>query len=314
MKNILVIGASGFVGRNLCLSLSKSNFNVTAYSRSPIDLGSSITHLSHPSLQSIFSDPSSLTKFDSIVYAAGRAHSVSGILSISCVSKYLNDNTFDPLYIARLASLAGVERFIYISSIKVNGDSTSHSDIFTPFDKHCPEDMYALSKSLAENLLGDLLRSSTTSLIVVRPPLIYGPGVKGNLFSLIKLLKYGLPVPFSCLNNNRRSFLSIYNFNDFIRVLLLHKHALGQTFLVRDPSEISTYHFIRSFCSAFGLPFKSFPFPRSFLRLVFLFIGKKSSFYSISSSLRMDISSSTKILDWSPPFSLRESLQRYSKS
>ena len=105
-------------------SLSKSNFNVTAYSRSPIDLGSSITHLSHPSLKSFFSDPSSLTKFDSIVYAAGRAHSVSGILSISCVSKYLNDNTFDPLYIARLASLAGVERFIYISSIKVNGDST----------------------------------------------------------------------------------------------------------------------------------------------------------------------------------------------
>ena len=94
------------------------------------------------------------------MYAAGRAHSVSGILSISCVSKYLNDNTFDPLYIARLASLAGVERFIYISSIKVNGDSTSHSDIFTPSDKHCPKDMYALSKSLAENLLSDLLRSS----------------------------------------------------------------------------------------------------------------------------------------------------------
>ena len=120
--------------------------------------------------------------------------------------------------------------------------------------------MYALSKSLAENLLSDLLRSSPTSLIVVRPPLIYGPGVKGNLFSLIKLLKYGLPVPFSSLNNNRRSFLSIYNFNDFIRVLLLHKHALGQAFLVRDPSEISTYHFIRAFCSAFGLLLSLFRF------------------------------------------------------
>ena len=313
MRNVLVIGASGFVGSNLCTYLSKANFNVTAYTRSPIDLGPSIHYLSHPSLQSLFSEPSSLSQFDSIVYAAGRAHLFVGRLNVSHVSNYLGDNTVDPLYIARLAELAGVKRFIYISSIKVNGDVTSQSASFTPFDDHCPEDIYALSKSVAEKLLDSLLKSSSTSLIVVRPPLIYGPGVKGNLNFLLRFIKYGLPFPLSSLKKNKRSFLSIYNLQDFIRVLLLHKDACGRTFLVRDPREISTFLFIQAFCRAFGISLKSFPFPQPLLRLAFLLIGRKSSFSSLSSSLRMDISYCSQILDWTPRFSLEDSLNQYPK-
>ena len=125
MKNILVIGASGFVGSHLCSYLASENFNVTAYSRSPIDLGPSIAYLTSPSFQFLFDEPSLLSKFDSIVYAAGRAHKFLGTPTISCVSQYFSDNTIDPVQIARLASLAGVKRFIYVVT-QGERDSTSN--------------------------------------------------------------------------------------------------------------------------------------------------------------------------------------------
>lgn len=314
MNNILVIGASGFVGSHLCSYLASENFNVTAYSRSPIDLGPSIAYLTSPSFQLLFDEPSLLSKFDSIVYAAGRAHKFLGTPTISCVSQYFSDNTIDPVQIARLASLAGVKRFIYISTIKVNGDSTSNFNSFSSLDDHCPKDIYALSKSLAEKLLGSTLRCSSTSLIIVRPPLIYGPGVKGNLHSLIKFFKYGIPLPFSTLRSNKRSFLSIYNLSDFIRVILLHKDACSQTFLVRDPDETSTHEFLDSYCRSIGFSFKSFFLPRFLLRLVFSLIGKDSSFFSLTSSLRMDISHTLDTLNWTPPYSLKASLEQYPRT
>ena len=261
MKNVLVIGASGFVGQHLCRYLYECDFRVTAFSRSPIDLGIPIHYLSHPSLQDFFHDPLFFKDFDAIIYAAGKAHATSNDTSVSCVSNYFSANCSDPVHIAKLSSQAGLKRFVYISSIKVNGEFTPAGQSFSSIDKHCPNDIYSLSKSFAEHMLELVLKSTSTNLVIIRPPLIYGPGVKGNLKALFNLLSFSLPLPLAAFTKNRRSFLSIYNFLDFIRVALLHHQASGHVFLVRDPNMISSFDFVLALNSCFGFKAKFFYAP-----------------------------------------------------
>ena len=199
---LLVTGSNGFLGRRACLTLRDYGFHVTAYSRSNCNWPDGI--------DCFFSEHThTLSSFDSVLHLAGRAH-VMNESDIDPLSSYRKANFFQTLDFARNAALSGVKRFVYISSVKVNGEFTSLSSPFRPSDLPNPLDPYAISKFEAEQELLKLSEVTGMEVVIIRPPLIYGPNVKGNLRRLISLLSRGVPLPLAGITFNRRSYISMY--------------------------------------------------------------------------------------------------------
>ncbi len=301
---ILVTGASGFMARALLARLkTEPGIEISTLSRKkelPEVLDA--TMLEHCFASADFTDL--LTGIDVVVHTAARAHVLKEI-AFNPLDEYRKVNVDFTLNLARQAQAKGVKRLIYISSIGVNG-VTSQSP-FTHQHEPAPEEPYALSKLEAEIGLESLCE--TMELVIIRPPLTYGPGAPGNFARMVKALKRGIPLPLGAINN-QRSFIGVDNLVDLITVCLDHPLAAGQVFLACDGEDISTPQLLRMMAKAMGKPSRIVSAPLSLISLACALVGRKDAYKRLSGSLQVDMDRTQEILGWTPPVSLEEGIKR----
>ena len=305
---ILVTGATGFIGKQLSDVLTNSGHEARCTSRKHTSGVSALRELITCDLETADNLDQLTTGCDAIVHLAGRAHVMSDD-PLTSESLYVSANVDVTKKLAQSASRTGVKRMILMSSIKVNGESTTIDTPFTSHDTPNPQDPYGRSKAHAEQALWEVSSMSGLEGVVIRPPLVYGPGVRANFASLIGIVGRGLPLPLSSIQN-KRSFVSLDNLVDLISITLKSPNAAGNTFLVSDGHDLSTPELIRSIASALHKSPNLFPFPSALLKLAATAAGKRGAYDRLCGSLTVDIALTKQKLSWSPPCTVQDSLQR----
>ncbi|GIU46648.1 UDP-glucose 4-epimerase [Shewanella colwelliana] len=301
--NILVTGGTGFVGDHLLKRLLADGFEPLCLVRVNSDL---------PVESYVIPDLNSQTRFDNVfrgidlvIHCAARVHAMND-QSSNLLDEFREVNTAGTINLARQAVDAGVKRFIFVSTIKVNGESTAIGKPFTESDDRCPEDFYGKSKSEAEVQLLELAKETGLEVVIIRPTLVYGPGVKANFASLLKLVSKGLPLPFGCIKDNKRSLVSVKNLVDLIVTCVDHPKAANQVFLVSDDHDISTAEMVKHMSQAQGKSCRLLPVPLWCYRLVGKFTGKMDVVDRLLGSLQVDITHTKNTLGWTPPQTLED--------
>ena len=298
--HILITGASGFVGKRACEFLHSIGHNVIAFSRYSRDFPKEYRLINGESLSNSFSKNNLLNEIECVIHLAGKTN-ISSNIKENPKSEYFNTNVYETLEFAQQCSRANVKRFIFISSIKVNGEFTDNFSSFNENDLPNPKGFYALSKYEAELKLLKLARNSDMEIVIVRPPIIYGSNAKGFFGNLLNLLNKGVPLPFGSIIDNRRSLLYIENFLDFISIIVDHPKAANEIFLCSDQCNLSTAELINRLSFAMNKKNKNFKIPKIFLKILFYLFGKDYIYKKISTSLTIDISKANRILGWEPP-------------
>ena len=301
MKKILITGFSGFVGSHLLDEL-KDDFHIKLLGRNkPVG--------EYDFLQASIDDSTDfspiLQDVDVVIHVAARAH-VMNDTATDPLEAFRAVNVRGTLNLAYQAAQSGVKRFIYISSIKVNGEQTPFEKPFNFSDQPMPEDAYGISKSEAEEQLVSLANQTGMEYVFIRPPLVYGKGVKANFSALMKLVGKKLPLPFSAINANKRSLVSVYNLVDLIKVCIEHPKAANQTFLVSDGDDLSTTAIVKLMAEVQGVKPLLIPLPVWSLKLLGIITGKSDMISRLTDSLRVDITHTKETLDWTPPLSVKE--------
>ena len=298
---ILITGSNGFLGKHL-VKRCQSRFDLVLFNR--VDATKTSSHKSFNKNINSKSDYSGCFEGVScIVHCAARVHIMSDQL-LNPLEAYREVNTNGTLNLARQAIAAGVRRFVFISSIKVNGEATNTS--FDSCSPRLPADYYAQSKSEAEEALMALSDATGLEVVIIRPPLVYGAGVKANFASLMGLVYKGYPLPFGCINSNYRSLVSVNNLVDLIITCIDHPKAANEVFLVSDDRDISTANMVRQMSKAFGKSCYLLPVPVWCYRLFGKVFDKEDVVDRIVGSLRVDMSFTKSTLDWKPPQSLED--------
>jgi UDP-glucose 4-epimerase len=308
---VLVTGASGFVGSALCEHLIERGLTTTGIVRhfpaNPVP-GVDYQIVSGLSKSKLWKEI--LAGVDVVVHCAARAH-VMRDSEIDPLAVYREVNVEGTRYLAEQAVSYGIKRFIYISSIKVNGEGTSEQP-FKADDIPAPEDAYGISKWEAEQVLQKIVCNSKLEIVIIRPPLVYGPEVRANFFKLMRLVKSGLPLPLGAINNSR-SFVALDNLVDLILICLDHPAAIDQTFLVSDGDDLSTPELLRRTAKAFGKSSRLIPIPVLLLRIAALLLGKKDFYQRLCGSLQIDIGKAKQLLGWTPKVSVDAALLKTTK-
>jgi nucleoside-diphosphate-sugar epimerase len=304
---ILITGVSGFVGGRLadCI-IDSCVYGVTGVSRTALSKSYPVFEI-----PSFFDLPAVDALFDGVsvvVHAAARVHVMSDTES-DPLQAFREVNVEGALNFARQAAAAGVKRFIFISSIKVNGEQTRLGQPFFSHDGPLPEDFYGISKHEAEQGLRELAAETGMEVVIIRPPLVYGPGVKGNFASMIKLVGKGLPLPLGAVHN-KRSLVALDNLVDLIIVCIDHLAAANQVFLAGDGQDLSTTELLQGVAKAMGKPSRLVPVPAELLMFGATVLGKKAMAQRLLGSLQVDISKARNLLGWQPPLSMEEGLKR----
>lgn len=305
--NILVTGATGFVGRSLCQALAKHGHHVSVVTRNAnatflIDCAIICKDLDG---HTDFED--SLKSIEVVIHLAGRAH-VLNDQSNNPYQAYADINIGATKNLARQAANSGVKRFIFLSSIKVNGETTAS----TPFNEESipnPEDDYGKTKFEAEKALAQIAENSNMEVVVIRPPLIYGKGVKANFKNLIKLCQLKLPLPFGAIHN-KRSMIYIDNLIDFIMVCTTHPNTANQIFLVSDDEDVSTTELVHAIRKTLEVPSLLIPIPQSWTVFLLKLAGKASLATRLCGNLQVDISKAKRLLGWKPPFTFKQGIKK----
>lgn len=243
-----------------------------------------------------------------VVHAAARVH-IMRDNEPSPFAVYRLANVEGTVRLARQAVSAGTKRFVFISSVKVNGEFTLPGARFTADDEPAPVDAYAISKSEAESALRLVAAETGMQLVVVRPPLVYGPGVRANFRSLMGCLSKGIPLPLGAVDN-QRSLVALDNLVDFIALCASHRAAAGQKFLVSDGDDLSTTELLRRLGHALGRPARLLPVPPWLLELSARAVGRRGVAQRLCGSLQVDIGKNRELLGWVPPISVDEGLRR----
>ena len=245
-----------------------------------------------------------LSKVDVVVHLAARVHVMRDNVE-DPMGEFRRANVTGTEILARQAAAAGVRRFVFLSSIKVNGEGGTFSEANTP----APKDAYGISKHEAELCLARIARGTPMTFTVIRPPLVYGPGVKANFRALIRVVDRGLPLPFGAVSN-RRSFVGLDNLVDFIVTCMDHPAAANETFLVSDGEDISTADLVRKLARVMGRPARLIPVPASTMTLLARVVNRREIAQRLIGSLQVDISKARTKLGWAPPISMDEELRR----
>jgi nucleoside-diphosphate-sugar epimerase len=307
---ILVTGASGFVGSALLERLARElPSKVRASVRREMPLPAGAQGIVVDGLSARTSWGEALRNVEVVIHCAARAH-VMREPAANAQSAYHDVNVVGTLALAKQAAAAGVRRFIFISSIKVNGERTQLGQPFTESDTPAPEDAYGRSKAEAEKRLAEWAKATGVELVIIRPPLVYGAGAKGNFQSLTGWVARGLPLPLASVTDNRRSLVALDNLVDLIQVCVTHPNAANQTFLVSDGDDLSTAQLIRRVGRAMGKPARLIPFPKLLLSSAAAITGKSAPAQRLLGSLQVDIAKARHLLGWSPPISVDEGLRR----
>jgi nucleoside-diphosphate-sugar epimerase len=249
-----------------------------------------------------------LTGCEVVVHLAARVHVISDAATHQ-LEEFRQVNVQGTLNLARQAAAAGVRRFLFVSSIKVNGEATQLGHPFTADDVPAPLDAYGFSKMEAEQGLCEISVQTGMDVVVIRPPLVYGPGVKANFAALIHAVHRGLPLPLGAVHN-QRSFVSLDNLVDFIVTCITHPQAANQTFLVSDGQDLSTTELVRGMAQAAGVRARLLPVPVWALQAGASLLGKGDVVQRLCGNLQVDISKVRNLLGWVPPVSVEEGLRR----
>ncbi|MDZ5632400.1 SDR family oxidoreductase [Janthinobacterium sp. GMG1] len=302
---ILVTGATGFVGAALCAHLDAQDMSYVGTVRQASTLPSRL-EVGELTAQTDWS--AALTGCDVVVHLAARVH-VMDDQSSDPLAAFRSVNVDATLNLARQAVQSEVRRFIYVSSIKVNGEAT-HGTPFTSKDQPAPLDPYGVSKMEAERDLQALAQETGLELVIVRPPLVYGPGVRANFQHLMKLLKRGIPLPLGAVHN-RRSMVGLDNLVDLLTVCCWHPRAPGEVFLVSDDHDLSITELLRSLSFAMGKMRPSlFSMPVGLLAGAAGLLGKSAAASRLLGSLQVDIAHTRATLDWVPPASVEDGIRK----
>tara|TARA_A100001011_G_scaffold329165_1_gene354282 strand:- start:3527 stop:4501 length:975 start_codon:yes stop_codon:yes gene_type:complete len=322
MEKILVSGSSGFIGKNLCHELIKLNRSVvgTVRNLNSIENKNNFEKFLIENISLSTEWKNALKDVGCIIHCAGKAHIMNGN---NKKDTYHTVNTEGTIRLAKQAVEVGVKRFIFLSSVKVNGENTERifldksekkkiNKIFKNDDIPNPQDFYAKSKFEAEKELWEISKKTGLEVVVMRLPLVYGFGVKGNMLKLIKLINSGIPLPFS-LVKNKRSLISVENLVDILIKCIDHPNVTGKTFLVSDGEDLSTADLLKNIGSAMGISVRLFPFPIFLLKLFSTAIGRQREMDRLLLSLQVDSADIKKTLNWNAPLTVKEGIRKMIK-
>ena len=306
---VLITGSNGFIGKTLLLLLpTRAHKTVATVRVAPDDRNAPSNAVAISDIDAATNWSTALHGADAVIHLAARVH-VMRDTAIDSLADFRRVNTEGTLNLARQAAAAGVRRFIFLSTIGVNGNSTSHGKIFTETSASLPHDPYSVSKQEAEVGLRSIAASSGMEVVVIRPTLVHGSKAPGNFGKLTRLVARGLPIPIASIQN-RRSLVGIDNLVDFIVTCLEHPAAANETFLVSDGEDLSTPDLIRRMARAMNCPARLLPVPKSVLMAAAAILGKRDMAQRLCGSLQVDISKSRELLGWNPPVSVDEGLRR----
>lgn len=310
--SIGITGASGFVGSNLIQQLLiNGRYTIKAFSRF---FPESILGIDQVKIVDICDNShwnSMLAGLDCVVHTAARVH-IMNDEEPNALDEFRKINVHATLDIAKAAAAVGVKRFIFISSIKVNGEETPSGLPFSPDALPAPIDPYGVSKLEAEVALKKLANETGMEVVIIRPVLIYGPGVKANFLNLMKLVQKRLPLPLGAIHN-KRSLVSIDNLVDLIITCINHPEAANQIFLVSDGHDLSTTELLRHIAKALSTKIVLLPVPSSLLKLAAILAGKRAIGQRLCGSLQVDISKTKSLLGWTPPVTIDSTLEKTAK-
>lgn len=305
----MLTGASGFVGRAVFTKLVQSEYDVRRVVRDiscPSEDRSALIKRSDIGPSTDWAD--ALDNVTAVLHLAARVH-VMKETTVDPLVAFRDVNVEGTLNLARQAAVAGVKRFIFVSSIKVNGETTQPGRPFTEVDTPTPQDAYGLSKHEAELGLRQLSAETGMEVVIIRPPLVYGPSVKANFAALMGAVQRGWPLPLGAVHN-RRSLVALDNLVDFIHVCLWHPLAANQTFLVSDGMDLSTTELVLGLANAARATARLLPVPVWVLQAGASLLGKGDTMQRLCGNLQVDISKAHSLLGWVPPVSVDDGLRR----
>jgi len=307
----LVTGANGFVGSALCGELSQRNYPVLGAVRAEHAECACFERAVVGEIDEKTNWATALTGIDIVIHLAARVHVMQDD-STNPLAEFRKVNVAGTENLARSAAASGATRFVYVSSIKVNGEETHGSKRFTEEDIPSPQDPYGVSKCEAEQVLQRVATETGLEFVIVRPPLVYGAGVKGNFAQMLKVLASGIPLPLASVDN-LRSLVYVGNLVDALILCATHPAAAGQTYLISDGEDISTPDLLIQLGAAMGHPARLFSCPLALLKLAGRLIGKKNQMERLLSLLRVDDSKIRRELGWIPTYTLQDSLSKTAK-
>ena len=303
---MLVTGAQGFVGLPLSTALVKLGYQVRCAVRGSFHVNEEQEATSVGDINGATDWANALVGVAVVIHLAARVH-VMKETAADALSAYRKVNVEGTLNLAKQAALAGVKRFIFISSIKVNGEGTTLGQPYHEQQTPAPLDAYGLSKYEAELALQQLAKDTGLEVVIIRPTLIYGPGVKANFRAMMRCLDLGIPLPLGSIHN-QRSLLALDNLIDLIRLCIVHPAAANQTFLASDGVDLSTPELLTAMAEALGKPARLIKLPESLLMLGAKLVGQQAMAQRLCGSLQVDNAKARELLDWQPPVSVQEAL------
>ena len=306
---ILVTGATGFVGREVLAAAVRRGLQVRgAARRAPESAVEGAEYVLGVDLLPDNDWSAALVGVDSVVHAAARVH-VMNDTACDPLAEFRRVNVAGTANLARQAAAAGVRRFIFLSSIKVNGERNVGGQPFSASDAAAPIDSYGISKYEAEEALYHVASETGLDVVIIRSPLVYGLGVKANFAALVRAVARGIPLPFGAVQN-KRSLIGLDNLVDFVITSIIHPAAANEVFLVSDGEDLATPDLIRRIGQALGRPARLIHVPRWLLVNGGAMIGKRNMVRRLLDSLRVDSSKARALLGWTPPISVDEGLRR----
>lgn len=301
---VLVTGANGFVGQALCKQLIALGYEVVKCVR----LAKHADELAVGDLDLYTNWSDALRGCDVVVHLAARVHQMNEKKQDE-FDQYYRTNVDGTANLAKQAAASGIKRFIFLSSIKVNGESTSLDSAFKASDEPRPTDPYGVSKFQAERCLLHIAEASGMEWVVIRSPLVYGPKVKANFANMMRWLRSGVPLPLAGITQNRRSFIALGNLTDFIAFCLTHPLSVNQVFLVSDGVALSTAELLKKMAQAMGRECRMFYLPMALLAWCARLAKQQAIYERLCGSLEVDMQDTQRTLGWSPPLSVDQGLE-----
>ena len=306
---VLVTGANGFIGRRVVAQLISDHQVCAASRRAVVGVPDAVERVVAPDLAPDADWSRPLKGVDVVVHLAARVHIMKD-RSRDPLREYRRVNVEGTLRLARQAAEGGARRFVFLSSIKVNGESTAIDRPFRPSDTPSPVDPYAISKAEAEVGLAELGHENGMEIVAIRPPLVYGPGVGANFLSMANWIKRGVPLPFGGLVENRRSLIALDNLVELVRICVSHPRAGNEVFLAGDGLDLSTADLVTRTAAALGVPTRLVHVPPFLVRTGLIAVGRRALWRRLGESLRVDASKARNLLGWNPVIDVDEGLRR----